>query len=241
LASERIVIECEIPVNKITMRDSFVSMVLAFVLCGPINPAASRAAETGGGTTDPNLYEITAVDLGAKTFTASYRGNLVTLEDRADTEVVINGTEMGFKDLEPGMEAKVRLAEPGAAARIEAAGNLSLDPTTDDGSTVKTVSPLLKVLCQGLWTRETGSHAADYQFLPDGTLYFISLPKKIKYRWAWIDRGARKVELISGKGMHSFLKFDLRAATYVGLVGDTDEPDPSMHGHLVKDGTDQSQ
>ena len=62
--------------------------------------------------------------------TLQMRGNLTSIRSRSDTEVMINGVTMAFKDLEPGMRITLTMAEPGVAARIEASGDLAFPAAT---------------------------------------------------------------------------------------------------------------
>jgi hypothetical protein len=154
------------------MRISLVLMALLPIALFASSKTDAREPKTAA----PDVYEIKTVNVAGEKLTATFQGDIVTLEARPDTDVIVNGAEASFKDLEPGMNAKVTLAEPGVAARIEANGEVAANSTTAFGSATtatKTESPLTK-----------GNRFRSYRGCPvfhgwNGCLYFLSYTQNI--------------------------------------------------------------
>jgi hypothetical protein len=60
--------------------------------------------------------QIAAIDPAKGTVTILAGTTVSIIIVRPDTTISVNGQEAGFKDLQPGMTVKFRLADPGVAA-----------------------------------------------------------------------------------------------------------------------------
>jgi hypothetical protein len=223
------------------MRISLVLMALLPIALFASSKTDAREPKTAA----PDVYEIKTVNVAGEKLTATFQGDIVTLEARPDTDVIVNGAEASFKDLEPGMNAKVTLAEPGVAARIEANGEVAANSTTAFGSATtatKTESPLTKEITQAPWTWEIDSAVTgDVQFFTDGTVVYTFSATHKTYSWTWVELGPFKVDVIQKNRKHSVIQFDQNTTKFTEIESDVIQPGERLSGHIVNGGNSQPQ
>jgi len=108
-----------------------ICLILTGLLFGLGNAGAKDkpiAAETcGRQAAEGDVYTIDSVDANMETLTLRSANGLSTVSVRGDAEITVNGVEKTIKDIQPGMQTKVTLAEPGVAVGIEATGDVATD------------------------------------------------------------------------------------------------------------------